>query len=50
MIVPLSFQDLNTNDAGMVAEADLMKLFQDKIDSYYGLEEQYQEDELEQAA
>jgi hypothetical protein len=50
MIVPLSFQDVNTNDAGMIAEADLMKLFQDKIDSYYGLEEQYQEDELEQAA
>lgn len=50
MIYPISFKDVDVNDAGMIAESDLMKLFQDKIDSYYELEELYSDEKMDQAA
>ena len=50
MIVPISFRDAGQNEDGMIAEADLMELFEDRIAAYYALEQQDQEEQTELAA
>ena len=51
MIVPVSFEGAAVNENGMIAEKDLMDLFEDKINLFYELEEEYNgEEELEDAA
>ena len=45
MIVPLSFEGVGTNEDGMIAEADLMKLFRDRINANDELMEKYGEEE-----
>ena len=51
MIVPVSFEGAAVNENGMIAEKDLMDLFENKINLFYELEEEYNgEEELEDAA
>ena len=50
MIVPVSFEGIETNEEGMIAEKDLMELFRSKISLFDELEEEYSEEELENAA
>lgn len=48
MIVPIHFKDAGVGENGMIPEKDLEGLFEDRIDSYYELEEIYQEEETEE--
>ena len=50
MIVPIHFKNINTDEHGMISQEELMKLFEDKIYSYYELEELYSEEQLDEAA
>ena len=50
MIVPLSFEGIETNADGMIAEQDLMALFEEKIDRLPELEEMYKASGLDDAA
>ena len=50
MAVSVSFQDVKTDENGMIPEEELMRLFDDRISDYYELEEIYGEAELEDAA
>jgi glucose-1-phosphatase len=45
MIVPLSFKGIETNEDGMIAEKDLMNLFEKKINIMKELEEKYSDDQ-----
>jgi hypothetical protein len=49
MIVPIYFDGIETNEDGMIAEKDLMGLFEAKIGLFDELEEAYAED-IETAA
>ena len=46
MIVPVSFRDAQADASGRISGEDLMQLFEDRIDDWYGLEELYPEEEL----
>ena len=50
MIVPVAFEGIETNEDGMIAEKDLLELFETKIGVLEELEEEYGEEELENAA
>ena len=50
MIVPISFEGLAVNDDGMVAEEDLLDLFETKIDMLPEIEAEYEAEELANAA
>ena len=50
MIVPLTFDGVSTNGDGMIAEADLMALLQDKIDDLAEIEAEYAEEAMPDAA
>ncbi|MBQ8306538.1 MAG: hypothetical protein IJX90_10030 [Blautia sp.] len=50
MVVPLSFEGVETNEDGMIAEDDLMELFESAIDAFPEIEEKYAEQELADAA
>ena len=50
MIVPITFEGIEMNDDGMIAEEDLMELFETKIDKLSELEEEYGAEKLENAA
>ena len=50
MIFPLSFAGVAADENGMMAEDDLLALFEEKIDSFRELEEVYSEEEQELAA
>ena len=44
MIVPLSFEGIETNELGMIAQEDLMNLFEEKIRALGEIEEEYAEE------
>ena len=50
MIVPVSFAGLDAGENGMIAEEDLLNLFEEKIGGLDQIEEAYGEEELEEAA
>ena len=50
MIVPLSFEGVETAENGMIAEEDLLERFESKIDAFKEIQEAYQEQELADAA
>ena len=50
MIVPISFKGVETNEDGMIAEKDLLKLFETKIALFDEMAEEYEAAELENAA
>ena len=50
MIVPISFEGVETNEDGMIAEDDLLDLFEEKIDMFDELVEEYEAEETEEAA
>ena len=50
MIVPLSFEGVETNEDGMIAEKDLMELFETKISMFDELQEAYGTEEADMAA
>ena len=50
MIVPVSFEGIETNEQGMIAEKDLMELFRAKIDLFDEIKEEYTKEEIENAA
>ncbi|MBQ8306543.1 MAG: histidine-type phosphatase [Blautia sp.] len=50
MVVPLSFEGIETAENGMIAEEDLLGLFASKIDAFDEIKEEYQEQELADAA
>ena len=49
-IVPISFEGVEVNEAGMIAEKDMLDLFAEKIGMLEELEEEYAPEELENAA
>ena len=50
MIVPLSFEGVAADEQGMIAQKDLLELFEAKINALGELEKAYSEEELENAA
>ena len=50
MIVPVTFEGIETNEDGMIEEDDLLELFEDTISRYSELEDEYEPEELENAA
>ena len=50
MIVPVTFAGVSVNEDGMIAEEDLMKLFEEKISEPEKIRETYAEEELQEAA
>ena len=50
MIVPVSFKDAEAGENEMIPEEKLLGLFEDRIRSYYELEEIYGEEEMDEAA
>ena len=50
MIVPISFEGVETNEDGMIAEKDLLKLFETKIALFDEMAEEYEAAEFENAA
>ena len=50
MIVPVTFAGVNVNEDGMIAQEDLLKLFEEKISEPEQIREFYEEEELQEAA
>ena len=50
MIVPVHFAEAQADENGMIPEEELIGLFENKIDSYYALEEIYGDMQMDEAA
>ncbi|MBO7709704.1 MAG: hypothetical protein J6S83_04495 [Lachnospiraceae bacterium] len=50
MVVPVSFEGVDANPDGMIAEKDLLNLFETKIDMFEELQEAYEPEEADLAA
>jgi len=50
MIVPISFAETPSDEAGLIAEEDLLELFEEKIGAYDTIVEQYGAQEMDEAA